>query len=775
MQFTVLPVLVRSLPPTSHPGEAYLATDDWDDYHFKTTFNLFLPQEHDTFLNVGLVKIGQFGMAAPGRTAIPPSFHALDGSFFSLGQSDAYYDTLQSLGADAQRTVLHTLNDASYLQDVYLRAQDEPVMRTSLLRSVKEIDVISRFAGNGRIPAGEATITQYTRQRVFDALRAAPFAWAGILDEVSFLRRIYPLDHLPSFDFRFTTAADDITQHRIINPQDWPDDWVFTDSRFQLADGLPTVLLRFLTEMIHPVVRTDSNEVEYLLALINDALAPDGYQLRPASVMSGYPVYEARRTSIRTTGPAPTPTPLTPALFGPAAAMPATPAPPVPDGYAMVRAQAKGDRNDYRRPRLPLPDGNMADVFDATHKATGTRVAVKQLHGTHPHSDLVARMQREIEIGRRLDGHPHAMPVLDHGANFSWFVMPWAEATAEDHQTQLQDPEHLRPLVDALTSALAAAHQPPTWIHRDIKPSNILLLEGRWVLADWGAVRRPPGQTTKVDRTRQGIGTLGFTAPEIWRSEAPPQVTSDIYSVGRVIAWALTGQIPPANVDLLPPTPGPWRTIVKKATDEDPSRRPQSIDELIALIERELAAIPEDPHTKATSLVHQATTNITGAAEALLTLLTDHSGDYDLYVQVLTRLPTQQAHSALTRDPSRARSVLRALAGHVNGDDKHTVQWGQANTVAKWLCQIAEQAATSQQWDLLEEATQTLCIWDGRWDQYNAQDQISPWLARLQGDAAAAVAGIMSQYPDSAGHFSDLADSVTTDPRIRRAVRPSQQ
>ncbi|MGW7469293.1 AbiJ-related protein [Streptomyces xantholiticus] len=760
MQFTVLPV--RSPLPPSHPGEAYLVTDDWDDHHFKTTFRLFHPQPSGNYRNIGLVKIGQFGMTAPSRTPIPPRFATLNASFFSLGQSDAYYDDLRNLGADVPHTVLRALNDASYNQDLYFHARDEPVMRTSLLRDLSEADVIARFPRQGSIPAAATAITDVTRRRLFDALRAAPFPWSGSVDEISFLRRIYDLDRLPSFDTRFATATDDIAQHRFNNPEDWEDDWVFTDNRFALADGPDATLLRFLAEMIHPAVRIDLLEVEYLLALINETLAPDGYQLRQASTISGYPLYEARQTILRPARPA-------------ASSAPATPAPSLipapsgtPDRYAAVRMLAKGDRNDYNRARLPHPDSNQADVFDATHKATGIRVAVKQLHGKNPPEGRKARMKREIEAGIALDANPHTMPILDRATDFTWFAMPWADGTAEDHQTELQDPQRLRALVDALASALAAAHQ-PGWIHRDIKPSNILLLDGRWALADWGAVRRPPGQTTKVGRTRLGIGTEGFTAPELFTTPDRPHPTSDIYSVGRVIAWALTGKIPVPNLPLLPP-PGPWRNIVRVTTHQAPSRRPQNIGELLALIEAELTAIPEDPLARATRFAQQARHNAPGAADELLTLLSDHADDYELYVDVLTELSVRQVHPALARDLSRAQTVLRALAGHVDGDDTHIVQFGQANEVAKWLCQIAEQAAIQGQWDLLEEATQTMCIWDGAWDQWNAQERISSWLAGLQGEAAAAVAGILSQHPDSADHFAHLAESRTTDLRIRSAV-----
>ncbi|MGW6569810.1 AbiJ-related protein [Streptomyces sp. NPDC054975] len=771
MQFTVLPV--RSPLPPSRPGEAYLVTDDWDDHHFKTSFDLFCPQDSGGgFHNIGRLKIGRIGMTTPSRTPIPQRFDALDGSFFSLGQSDAYYEKLWDLSADIQRTVLRALKDASVDPDLYFRAYGEPVMQESLLRTLSDRDAVAQRWGRGMISPATQVITEVTRRRLFDALRAAPFSWSGSLDEVSFLRRIYDLDRLPSFDTRFATAEGDIVQHRF-NNADWQDDWVFTDSRFGLADGPDVVLLRFLAEMIHPAVRTDSHDVEHLLALISDGLEPDGYALRPGSIVSGYPVYEARRTSARAGGPSAAPAPPTAALSSAAAAMPGTPAHSAQGRYAAVRAQAKGDRSDYNRARLPHPDSNQADVFDSTHKATGTRVAVKQLHGKYPPEGRGARMRREIEVGLALDGHPHTMPILDRGTDFTWFVMPWADGTAEDQQAELQDPGRLRILVDALASALGAAHQ-SGWIHRDIKPSNILLLDGRWVLADWGAVRRPPGQTTKVGRTRLGIGTEGFTAPESFAAaQGRPEATSDIYGVGRVIAWALTGEIPAPNLPLLP-DPGPWRNIVRAATHQDPSRRPQNIGELVSLIEREHIAIPEDPHARATSLVQQAAINVTGAAEALLTLLTDHEDDYELYVDVLPQLPVNQATSALTRDLSRAQTVLQALAEHVDGDDAHIVQFGQANQVVKWLCQIAEKAAVHRQWDLLDEATQTMCIWDGAWNQYNAQDQIRPWLAGLQGDAAAAVAGILSQHPDSAQHFAHLVESRTTDPRIRLAVRPPQ-
>lgn len=138
-------------------------------------------------------------------------------------------------------------------------------------------------------------ITQITRRKIFDTIILSEVLWEGRLEEPDFLARIYDLDELPSSDSRFKTAAGDIWQHRVNNPGDWPDDWIFTDSRFGLQHGDDEVVLRFLAEMLHPVVRTDEEEVAALLKSFNEALARDGYELHPADWISGHAVYGWRR------------------------------------------------------------------------------------------------------------------------------------------------------------------------------------------------------------------------------------------------------------------------------------------------------------------------------------------------------------------------------------------------------------------------------------------------------------------------------------------------
>lgn len=136
-------------------------------------------------------------------------------------------------------------------------------------------------------------ISRLTRRDLIDSLVAEKINWCGRLDESEFLARLYDLQALPSTDGRFKDAAGDIWQHRV-NNFDWDDDWVFHDSRFNLSNGDDELLLRFLCEMLHPVVRSDATEVERLRQMINGYLANDGFQLVERTRMSGKPVFVGR-------------------------------------------------------------------------------------------------------------------------------------------------------------------------------------------------------------------------------------------------------------------------------------------------------------------------------------------------------------------------------------------------------------------------------------------------------------------------------------------------
>lgn len=161
-------------------------------------------------------------------------------------------------------------------------------------------------------PVASGRITDVTRRRLLEGLgrlcSSVPGGrreiltpqhtfWSGALPETDFLARLYPLGELPSTDSRFTTAFQDIVQHRVAN-----DDWVFHDRRFGLAHN-DADLLAFLAEMLHPAVRTDLAEVEKLRDFLNSVLVHDGYELVQVDAISGAPIFDYRLIGSGVRGP----------------------------------------------------------------------------------------------------------------------------------------------------------------------------------------------------------------------------------------------------------------------------------------------------------------------------------------------------------------------------------------------------------------------------------------------------------------------------------------
>jgi hypothetical protein len=141
---------------------------------------------------------------------------------------------------------------------------------------------------------GERKISEVTRREIADRLTASGVSWSGRFRDDEFLARLYDLEQMPSRDYRYRTASRDIWQHTV-NNNDLGPDWVFYDDRFNLLHGPDQEFLRFLCEMVHPVVRPDADVARRLADEFNAQLAKDGWELYPDKEISGRPVFGARQ------------------------------------------------------------------------------------------------------------------------------------------------------------------------------------------------------------------------------------------------------------------------------------------------------------------------------------------------------------------------------------------------------------------------------------------------------------------------------------------------
>ncbi len=125
---------------------AYLEANNWDDFGFKSTFNLVVFDENGKEYNIGVVKIGYTSQDNGWtQSKLPKEFSTLDSSFFSLGQSDEYYQNIFSLDESLRRDILKGLNDVVYEDKNYELAINEKVMKVSLLRDVSIASIKGQF------------------------------------------------------------------------------------------------------------------------------------------------------------------------------------------------------------------------------------------------------------------------------------------------------------------------------------------------------------------------------------------------------------------------------------------------------------------------------------------------------------------------------------------------------------------------------------------------------------------------------------------------------
>ena len=201
-----------------------------------------------------------------------------------------------------------------------------------------------------------------------------------------------------------------------------------------------------------------------------------------------------------------------------------------------------------------LGKGGFAIVYAAQSVETGDRVAVKVLHSRMAADPIAnARLEREAAIGRLLE-HPNVRPVRDCGklaGGSSYLVMDLlvGETLLERIRRRgcLGVRESIAMMNDVLL-ALAASHEQGI-VHRDVSPANIFLTrDGGVMLLDFGMSHRlgssAGGAQDASSRSRHMVGTIHYAAPEVVSAGREIDGRTDLFAVGAVLHYALTGARP---------------------------------------------------------------------------------------------------------------------------------------------------------------------------------------------------------------------------------------
>lgn len=277
------------------------------------------------------------------------------------------------------------------------------------------------------------------------------------------------------------------------------------------------------------------------------------------------------------------------------------------------------EMGSYRLVRR-LGEGGMGEVWRAQHRMLARPAAIKLIRpevlgARDPGSRdlLLRRFEREAQA-TALMRSAHTMALYDFGVaddGTFYYVMELLDGFDLDQLVRRFGPvpaERAVYFLQQICASLAEAHEAKL-IHRDIKPANVYTCRhGREVdfikVLDFGLVKHgAPKEAGAGELTVDGgpSGTPAFMSPEQALGEERVDARSDLYAVGCVAYWLLTGTLvfrgttavetivmqvhskpePPSRRTELP-IPAELEAIVLDCLAKKPGERPQTADELAA-------------------------------------------------------------------------------------------------------------------------------------------------------------------------------------------------
>lgn len=268
-----------------------------------------------------------------------------------------------------------------------------------------------------------------------------------------------------------------------------------------------------------------------------------------------------------------------------------------------------------------LGEGGMGIVYRARHALLQRPTAVKLLHPERAGASSLKHFEREVQQTARLS-HPNIVTIFDYGhtpEGTFYYAMEYLDGVTLEAAVARLGPMpsgRVLPILRQMAAALVEAHGLGL-IHRDIKPANVILLSPRAhagakdtvKLLDFGLVKQL-GPAAKTEQSQEGVivGTPQYLAPEAIRDPSQVDGRTDLYGLGAVGYYLLTGTpvfLASSLVEVAshhlhtPPEPPSARVgrpvvvelerLVLRCLAKSPAERPASAAELEAL----LAACPD--------------------------------------------------------------------------------------------------------------------------------------------------------------------------------------
>jgi eukaryotic-like serine/threonine-protein kinase len=204
-----------------------------------------------------------------------------------------------------------------------------------------------------------------------------------------------------------------------------------------------------------------------------------------------------------------------------------------------------------------LGEGGMGVVYRASHAMLRRPTAIKLLLPDRAGKEALIRFEREVQRTAMLT-HPNTVTVFDYGRTTDgvfYYAMELLEGATLDEVVEIDGPqpaERVIHLLEQAAASLAEAHDAGL-IHRDVKPGNILVVDRGGIsdlvkVVDFGLVKDTGlganGAATSEPALTMAnaiTGTPLYMAPEAVTGPEHVDARADLYALGAVGYWLLTG------------------------------------------------------------------------------------------------------------------------------------------------------------------------------------------------------------------------------------------
>jgi serine/threonine-protein kinase len=380
-------------------------------------------------------------------------------------------------------------------------------------------------------------------------------------------------------------------------------------------------------------------------------------------------------------------------------------------------------------------------------------------------------MYREIGAQQEL-AHPNIMPVWDHDPAYQWYTMPIADGTLYEQRASLKEDDFIALLVD-ISQALEAAHA-QRHVHRDVSPKNILHITSpetpkqRWVVSDWGLVLRPPTSTTPpLTVSGQGLGTPGFSAPELMTNakyESSPKV--DVYSLGRLAEWYLSGKWPTQGITHLPGGDNQhWRQFIRVCTAPHPDDRPNSMQDVQGLLRLVLEGRGRSAISRAYALLDGVIAGNDDDLRALSSLALAYSDDAALYLDCIAVMTTSQVTRWVALLPKQAAEASTKMAWHImyNWEGRDSTH---IDAALGFVHNVLQNLFAMGQFGYGEDMAPRYFMADRHTGSSRHKERTIEWLADLDGTAAEVIYRVLAQDADLLKYYATPSDWEAASPLL---------